>query len=308
MFSDNFKSILDLLNIFPDESTCVIFLEKQRWAGNIISPFDVDSKVWKCAGNKYMCANTGKYFNVKTGTLFDNTKISLQKWFIAIWLLTSHKKGISSAQLAKDLGVTHKTAWHMSHRIRNCFCLDPEPELNNIIEVDETFVGGKNKNRHKDKKVPMSTGRSYKDKVPVLGVLERGGKLVAYVIPDTKMKSIQPILRKIIKPEAVLISDEWMAYNGMNSHCSHFIVNHSKKEYVNIDNPEIHTNTIEGFWGIFKRGIIGIYNRVSKKHIQRYVNEFVFRYNTRKMKESERFCLFLCNIEHRLKYQELISS
>ncbi|WP_417354718.1 IS1595 family transposase [Flavobacterium sp.] len=306
MFKYNFKCILDLINTFSDELSCVNFLEEQRWNGKVISPFDSSSKVWKCKEGKYRCANTGKYFNVKTGTLFENTKIPLQKWFIAIWLMTSHKKGISSIQLAKDIGVTQKTAWFIAQRIRVCFCLDPEPEMSNIVEADETFVGGKNKNRHKDKKVPFSTGRSFKDKTPVLGLLERGGNIAAYVVKDTKASTLQPILRSILKPETILLSDEWLGYKGMRNHCDHYVVDHGKKQYVDYDNPEIHTNTIEGFWGILKRGIIGIYNWISRKHLQLYVEEFVFRYNTRKIKESERFILFLHNFTHRLKYKDLI--
>ena len=191
MFSYEFKNILDLVRTFPDESSCIKFLESQRWNGNIVSPFDSTSEVWKCKEGKYMCATTGKYFNVKTGTLFENTKIPLQKWFIAIWLMTSHKKGISSIQLAKDLGITQKSAWFLSQRVRNCFCLEDEPMMEGVVEVDETFVGGKNKNRHKDKKVKYSQGRSYKDKTPVFGMLQRGGRLAAYVVKDTARSTNQ---------------------------------------------------------------------------------------------------------------------
>lgn len=308
MFSGNFKSIADLTLNFSTEAKCIEFLEQQRWNGNVISPFDSSSKVWKCKGHKYMCANTGKYFNVKTGTLFDNTKISLQKWFIAIWLLTSHKKGVSSMQLGRDLGITHKSAWFLSQRIRNCFCLPDEPMMDGPVEVDETFVGGKNINRHKNKKVKYSQGRSYKDKTPVFGMLQRGGRLMACVVPDTSAHSIQPIIFKNLKMFSYIISDEWNAYRGLSKYYFHDIVRHGIKEYVNMDNPSTHTNTIEGFWGIFKRGMKGIYNSVSRKHMQKYVDEFVFRYNTRKESESERFCLFLCNICRRLKYADLIAT
>ncbi len=121
MLKTNFNTILDLVNAFPDEQSCIDHLEKLRWNGNIISPFDSGSKVYKCANNRYRCKNTGRYFNVKTATLFDNTKVKLQKWFLAIWLITSHKKGISSIQLSKDIGVTQKTAWYMLRRISHCF-------------------------------------------------------------------------------------------------------------------------------------------------------------------------------------------
>jgi hypothetical protein len=230
----------------------------------------------------------------------------LQKWFIAIWLITSYKKGISSLQLSRELGIDPKSAWFMAHRIRNCFAHIEQPMMEGVVEVDETFVGGKNKNRHKDKKVKYSQGRSYKDKTPVFGMLQRGGRLAAYVVDDTAKATIQPIILKNLKQFSYLISDEWTAYIGLNRFYFHDIVHHNRKEYVNMDNPTTHTNTIEGFWGIFKRGVNGIYNWMSRKHMQKYVNEFVFRYNTRKLKECERFLLFFHNFTHRLKYKDLI--
>src|SRR5215210_3554677 len=169
-----FKSILDLIAAFPDEQPCINHLERLRWNGNVISPFDATSKVYKCANNKYKCKNTGKYFNVRTATIFDNTKIPLQKWFMALYVFSSHKKGISSHQLARDITVTQKSAWFLLHRLRYAF---EHPNFKAVmednVEVDEKFVGGKNKNRHSDKKVENSQGRSVKDKAPVLGMLER---------------------------------------------------------------------------------------------------------------------------------------
>jgi transposase-like protein len=153
MIGKEYNSIIELLQAFPNEQSCIDYLEKLRWDCNIISPFDSTSKIYKCKGNKYYCNNTGKYFNVKTNTLFENTKINLQKWFLAIWLITSHKKGISSLQLSRDIKVTQKTAWFMLQRIRNCYGVsDSNIQLENEVEIDETFVGGKNKNRHADKK------------------------------------------------------------------------------------------------------------------------------------------------------------
>ena len=149
MINTEFNTILDLIKAFPDEQSCIDHLESLRWInGNVVSPFAPSSKVYKCANNRYRCKDTSKYFNVKTSTLFDNSKIELQKWFLAIWLVTSHKKGISSIQLSKDIGVTQKTAWFMLQRIRNCFGFDNDNDLSNEVEVDETYVGGKNKNKH----------------------------------------------------------------------------------------------------------------------------------------------------------------
>ncbi len=170
MINRDFNSIIDLLKAFPDEQSCIDHLEGLRW-GVVVSPFDSTSKVYKCKGNKYRCKNTGKYFNVKTNTLFDNTKVGLQKWFLAIWIVTSHKKGISSLQLSRDIDITQKSAWFMLQRIRQCFCCENDNELHNEVETDETFAGGKNKNCHKDKKIKNSHGRSFKDKTPVLGMV-----------------------------------------------------------------------------------------------------------------------------------------
>lgn len=307
MINQDFKSVLDLIKIFPSEQSCIDHLEILRWNGNVTSPFDTESSVYKCKGNKYKCKNSGKYFNVKTETIFDNTKIELQKWFLAIWICTSYKKGISSVQLSKEISVTQKTAWFMLQRIRNCFGIDDNEMLDGIIESDETFVGGKNKNRHKDKKVPMSQGRSFKDKTPVLGLLERGGRLRCFVIPNTQAKTLQPIIRRNVEKGSVFISDEWLGYNGLHYDYDHHVVDHAKKQYVDFDNPEIHSNTIEGFWSILKRGNNGIYNWWSRKHMQKYVNEFVFRYNLRKETQSTRFRNLLLNIEHRITYKELIA-
>ncbi len=138
MVNKDFNSAIDLLKAFPDDQSCINHLEILRWNGNVVSPFDPTSKVYDCKDNKYRCRNNGKYFNVKTGTLFDNTKVKLQKWFLAIWLVTLHKKGISSLQLAKDIDVTQKTAWSMLQRIRNCFGDGSEGFLNNVVEIDET--------------------------------------------------------------------------------------------------------------------------------------------------------------------------
>ncbi|RYE17975.1 MAG: IS1595 family transposase, partial [Sphingobacteriaceae bacterium] len=139
MINIDFKSVIELIKFFPDEKTCINHLEELRWKFGVVSPFDPTSKVYKCAGNKYKCKNTGKYFNVRTATLFDNTKIALQTWFVAIYLITGHKKGISSLQLSRDLNVTQKTAWFMLQRVRNCFGIENNDELDNEVEVDESF-------------------------------------------------------------------------------------------------------------------------------------------------------------------------
>ncbi|MEO9662619.1 IS1595 family transposase [Maribacter dokdonensis] len=300
MINQDFNSIIDLIKAFPTQQSCIDHLEQLRWNGNVVSPFDSESKVYNCKGNKYKCKNTGKYFNVKTNTIFDNTKIELQKWFLGIWLVTSHKKGISSLQLGRDLNITQKSAWFMLSRIRQCFGIDNDSQLDNEVEADETFVGGKNKNRHANKKIKGSSD----DKAPVLGMVERNGKVIAKQIPNTTYETLSIEILKSVKETAKLYTDEYTSYKRLKRVYDHQVVKHSQYQYVQ---GRVHTNTIEGFWSLLKRGIVGIYHFTSKKHLQLYVDEFVFRYNSRTSSEAMRFNLFLQNIENRITYQTLIN-
>jgi transposase-like protein len=299
-----FNSILDLIKVFPTEQSCIDHLTYLRWSEEIVSPFDITSQVYICKDNKYKCRNTGKYFNVRTGSIFEGTKIPLQQWFLAIYLFTNHKKGISSYQLAEDLKITQKTAWFMLSRIR--YAMEHEEFFKSLsedsIEIDETFVGGKNKNRHKDKKVKNSQGRSFKDKTPVLGILQ-SGNIKTTVIADTKAETIQPIIYKTIETGANINTDEWWAYKGLNNDYNHNIVDHGKGQYVNGD---ITTNRIENAWSHFKRTIFGTYHFVSRKHLQKYCNEFDFRFNTKYENVEYRFNSFLLNVNNkRLTYNNL---
>lgn len=303
MINQEFNSIIELMQAFPNEQSCIDHLEALRWNGYVISPFDPLSKVYKCKNNRYRCANTGKYFNVKTGTLFDNTKVPLQKWFLAIWLITCHKKGVSSLQLARDIDVTQKTAWFMLQRIRKCFGIENDNHLDNDVEIDETYIGGKNKNRHSDKKVEQSQGRSVKDKIPVVGMIERKGKLNARKVDNVQAPSLTKEIIQNVRRTARLHTDECMGYRGVSKLYEHSIVRHGVGQYVD---GNIYTNTIEVFWSLLKRGILGIYHSASRKHLQNYVDEFVFRYNTRHYEESERFNLLLSNTEIRTTYKELV--
>ena len=299
-----FKSLFDLQSAFPTEQACIEHLEELRWGDVVISPFDAASKVYKCKCNKYRCVNTKKYFNVKTDTLFENTKTPLRKWFMAIWMVTSHKKGISSVQLAKDIDVTQKTAWFMLERIRKCFGSENNNDLDDVVEVDETYIGGKNKNRHHSKKVKNAQGRSLKDKSAVVGMVQRQGKVNAHHVSDTKTQTLTDEIIKYVKRTAQLYTDEWLGYNKVADMYAHAYVNHGAREYVNGD---AYTNTIEGFWAGLKRGVLGIYHSWSKKHLQDYVDEFVFRYNTRDYSDSQRFNLLLLNAGVRTTYKELIN-
>lgn len=300
-----FKSIFDLLKAFPNEQSCIDHLEKLRWNGVVVSPFDESSKVYKCAGNKYKCKATGKYFNVRTNTIFDNTKVPLQKWFLALYVFSSHKKGISSHQLAKDISVTQKTAWFLLHRLRYAF---DHPNfkavVGNIVEIDETGVGGESKNKHTKKKVKNEAGNTISSKVDVIGFRERGGHVVAKVIPDRLKETLLPKVYEHVKPDAVIMTDENPSYTDLGNNFEHYTVNHSAKQYVNM---MAHTNGIENFWSHLKRGIDGIYHSVSKWHLQAYVNEFTLRFNTREYATQSRFNLILGAVaDKRLTYAELI--
>ncbi len=301
-----FKSIFDLLKAFPTEQSCIDHLERLSWNGEPVSPFDPTSKVYKCAGNKYKCKNTGKYFNVRTGSIFDNTKIPLQKWFLALYVFSSHKKGISSHQLAKDISVTQKSAWFLLHRLRYAFDHPNfQNTLGNIVEIDESFLGGKSKNKHTNKKKKdPATGGTLHEQQPVLGMRERDGNVIAIVVPNRNKETILPLIRNVVEQDSVLMTDEYTAYKDLKNDYSHFTVNHSAKQYVN---EMAHTNGIENFWSHLKRGIDGIYHWVSKEHLQAYVDEFTLRFNSRKFGTQQRFDMVLMGAAgKRMTYESLI--
>ena len=291
-------SLLTLSENFPDEESCIRYFEKMRWGDEVISPYDSNSKVYKCGNGKYKCKNTGRYFDVKTGTAFANTKLPMKAWFYAMMLFLSHKRGVSSCQLARDLGITQKTAWKMLHKIRQYMEMENSHTLSGEVEIDEAFVGGKNKNRHKDKKVEKCQGRSYKDKVPVFGAIERGGKIFVRVVPNTQAKTLVPIVKKNVEVGSSVYTDGW-SYKGLEKKYTQMSVDHGKHFYgmllVTEDGEviEVTTNRIENAWSVFKRTMKGTYIHVSKKYLQRYVDEFVFRFNTRKISKYERIELLL---------------
>ncbi len=299
----DFKSILDLVKAFPDEKTCMEYLAEMRWNGVVVSPFDETSKVYITARG-FKCKNTGKYFNAKVGTIFEDTKIPLIKWFMALYIFSSHKKGVSSHQLAKDIDVTQKTAWFMLHRLRFAFNTDIfKREFDGVVEADETYMGGEDFNKHANKKTGKS-GRNNDVKTPVFGMKDRKtGHVKAVVVPNTKAETLLPIIRKSVELGSIVITDEYPAYNKLGLDYSHGKVIHSAKQYVN---GHFHTNGIENFWSHLKRGVDGIYHWVSKEHLQAYVDEFSLRYNTRKFTTAGRFDLILSNVAGRLTYKELI--
>ena len=302
-----YNSLVDLIREFPTDEACRKHLEHIRWGDSPACPHcGFTEKIYTIGGGKrYKCAACRKIFSATSGTIFENTKIGLQKWFIAIWLCTSHKKGISSCQLARDIGIQQKHAWHMLHRIRETF-VERAPELlEGEIETDETFIGGKEKWKHANKRTKNNRGRSVKTKTPVFGMVERGGKTRFKVVEDTKAATLQGEIIPNVKPGSTINSDEWVGYRGLGELYNHEVIKHKEDEYVR---GAVHTNTIENRWSHFRRTLTGTYHSVSPKHLHRYADESAFRLSTFELQEGERFDLCISGCEGSLTYDELIGS
>ena len=296
-----FKSLIELIRYFNNEKVCYDFLEQQIWNdGKPACPHCGSLHVYTRKNrsknlaeqgiNEYKCAEKGcsKNFTAKVGTIFEASKLPLQTWYAAIWLCTTSSKGISSLNLSKQLNITQKSSWFVLSRIREMFAsTQPDMLLTGIVEVDETYVGGKDKN--KSKKVRAAAAQAKKDnkgsfnpietKTAVLGILERGGKIRVQPMVSTGREILEPIIAANISKDATLVTDGWQAYKRIGSNYKlHIVVNHAQDEWVN---GEYSTNNIEGFWSIFKRGIIGVYHQTSPKHLHRYCDEYSYRYNNR---------------------------
>lgn len=303
-----FKNLADLMLTFNTEAKCRAYLEQQLWKGKPTCPHcGYNEKAYKLNdGKTYKCANKEcwKKYTVTVGTIAENSNIPLQKWFMAMYLFTAHKKGISSCQLARDLGIAQKTAWFMLMRIREVF-RDKAPELlQGEVQADETYMGGKTKNMHGwQRDIVNAAGSSAVHMNPVFG-LANNGKVRIKPVETANGRTLQPIIMNEVEKGAIVITDGHGAYAGLNKHFKHEVLNHEGGEYVR---KGFHTNNIEGFWGLMKRGIYGIYHQTSGKHLERYCDEFAYRYNNRKITDDSRFILSLSQVKGRLTYKQLIA-
>lgn len=307
----DFNSLLELIEYFTDEAKCLNYLLAQRFDGAIVCPHCGNSKVYCFSdGVRFKCGACRQQFTAKVGTIFEGSKIAMKKWFVAIYLVTSHKKGISSHQLAKDLKVTQKTAWFMLHRIRfalsqGSFEVNMGGNEGGMVEVDEVFIGGVEKNKHANKKATKLTGNQLSGKTMVVGLLERGGKLKTRVMPIHSRDMLQGIVHLNVIQGSKIVTDAHKGYVGLRDNYEHVSIKHTEGKYIT--KGELHTNSIEGYWSLFQRSIIGIYHSVSPKHLQAYCDESTFRYNTRASNEGNRVSLTLSKSNGRLTYQTLIS-
>lgn len=306
----SYKSLFDLMKDYDTEEKCRDYFIERRWKGRVVCPHcgnkgekaitQIKSGVYE--GN-FKCFACCKRFSVRTNTFMGDSPIKYQKWLMAIYLLTSHKRGISSLQLAKDIGVTQKTAWFIIQRICHLVGYD-NTKLGGVVEVDETYVGGKERNKHRDKKT-FNIDKVKGDKTAVLGMLERKGQVVLKKFDKACKRDISPHIEQHIAKDAIVNTDESSIYKGALNGRERRQVNHSVHNYVNNEDT---TNRIEGMFSHLKRMVNGIHFWISKAHIQSYCNMFCFRMNTRTLDEYQRINVLLDNTDNtRVMWKQIIA-
>src|SRR6185295_13697339 len=275
---------------FADYQNCHDLMVQLRWPdGKVKCPYCGSEKVtylatarvWKCYSK-----HSRPRFSLKTGTIFEDSPIGLDKWLAALWLIVNCKNGISSMEIHRDIGVTQKTAWFMAHRLRLALQQGGLGKLAGEVEVDETFIGGKARNMHVATRKRRITGTGGKDKTIVFGMVERGGNVKTQVVASRRREAVQPEIRKHVEDGSALYSDALLSYRGLASDYAHQVIDHA----VSYVEGNVHTNSMENFWSLLKRGINGTYVSVEPFHLFRYLDEQSFRYNNRKqMGDFERF-------------------
>lgn len=253
---------------------------------------------------RWQCSNRHpkRQFSIKVGTIFEDSPLGLDKWLPAMWLIFNCKNGVSSLEIHRALGVTQKTAWFMLHRIRLAQQGKQGGKLSGEVEIDETFIGGKARNMHKTKRARVITGTGGKDKTIVMGMMERGGNVRAFVVGNRRKGEMQKQVREHVEAGAAIFTDELKSYDGLAEDFKHAVINHA----VEYANENVHTNGMENFWSLVKRQLHGTYISVEPFHLFRYIDEQAFRFNNRKMTDAERFDIGVREIVgKRLTYEEL---
>jgi transposase-like protein len=267
-------STFQLFAMFPDQETARVYLEGRLWPNGVRCPVcGLGERITTRKGGFYRCNQCKEDFTVRTGTIFERSHVPLHKWIYAMYLVVTARKGISSMQLAKEIGVTQKTAWFILGRLREA-CGDNFEKLAGIVEVDEAYIGGKERNRHQSKR---KGGRGPEGKAIVLGMRERGGRAKGVIVDRTDAATLEFAILDNVEIGSTVHSDEWRGYDGLRQiGYTHETVNHHAGKYAR---DGVTTNSIEAVWAVLKRGIYGTFHHVSEKHLGRYVSEFTFRLN-----------------------------